>query len=71
VVLWLLGTLPGVGCALVFARSLAGQLYQVSLYSPATYVLPALVVGAAVMLASWIPARSARKLDLVAQIRPD
>jgi putative ABC transport system permease protein len=71
VVLWLLGTLLGVGCALVFARSLAGQLYQVSLYSPATYVLPALVVGAAVMLASWIPARGARKLDLVAQIRPE
>ena len=69
--LWALGTLVGVGCALVFARSLAAELYRVSLYSPATYVLPALVVGAAVMLASWIPARGARKLDLVAQIRPE
>jgi putative ABC transport system permease protein len=70
-VLWVLGSLVGVGCALIFARSLAAELYQVSLYSPATYVLPAVVVGAAVMLASWIPARGARKLDLVAQIRPE
>jgi putative ABC transport system permease protein len=69
--LWGLGTVVGVGCALIFARSLAAQLYRVSLYSPATYVVPALVVGAAVMLASWIPARGARKLDLVAQIRPE
>lgn len=69
--LWALGTVVGVGCALIFARSLAAQLYRVSLYSPATYAVPALVVGAAVMLASWIPARGARKLDLVAQIRSD
>jgi putative ABC transport system permease protein len=70
-VLWVLGTLLGVGCALVFARSLAAELYRVSLYSPATYAVPAGVVGLAVMLASWIPARGARKLDLVAQIRPE
>jgi putative ABC transport system permease protein len=69
--LWLLGTLAGVGCALMFARSLAAELYRVSLYSPASYALPAVVVGVAVMLASWIPARGARKLDLVAQIRPE
>lgn len=69
--LWGLGALVGVGCALLFARSLAAELYRVSLYSPAIYVLPAIVVGAAVMLASWIPARGARKLDLVAQIRPE
>jgi putative ABC transport system permease protein len=69
--LWVLGMLVGVGCALIFARSLAAELYRVSLYSPASYALPAIVVGAAVMLASWIPARGARKLDLVAQIRPE
>jgi putative ABC transport system permease protein len=69
--LWLLGALLGVGCALIFARSLAAELYRVSVFSPAAYALPAAVVGAAVMLASWIPARSARKLDLVAQIRPE
>jgi ABC-type antimicrobial peptide transport system permease subunit len=70
-ILWALGTLLGVGFALIFARSLAAELYQVSLYSPATYALPVIVVGAAVMLASWIPARGARKLDLIAQIRPE
>lgn len=69
--LWALGTLVGMGCALIFARSLAGELYRVSLFSPVTYALPAVVVGAAVMLASWIPARGARKLDLIAQIRPE
>jgi putative ABC transport system permease protein len=69
--LWLLGALLGVGCALVFARSLAAELYRVSLYSPANYAVPAVIVGVAVMLASWIPARGTRKLDLVAQIRPE
>jgi putative ABC transport system permease protein len=69
--LWVLGMVLGVGCALIFARSLAAELYRVSVYSPATYALPAVVVGVAVMLASWIPARGARKLDLVAQIRPE
>ena len=69
--LWVLGTLVGVGCALIFARSLAAELYRVSLFSPATYVVPAVVVGIAVMLASWIPARGARKLDVIAQIRPE
>lgn len=70
-VLWGLGTLVGVACALIFARSLAAELYRVSLYSPATYGLPAVVVGVAVMLASWIPARGARRNDLVTQIRPE
>jgi predicted permease len=69
--LWVLGALIGVGCALVFARSLAAELYRVSLYSPATYALPAVVVGVAVMLASWVPAHGARNPDLIAQIRPE
>ena len=69
--LWMLGALVGVGCALVFARSLAAELYRVSLFSPVSYALPAVIVGAAVMLASWLPARGARKLDLTAQIRPE
>lgn len=68
---WALGTAVGVGCALIFARSLTKELYQVSAFSPATYILPALAVGVAVMLASWIPARSTRKLNLIAQIRPE
>lgn len=69
--LWLLGAFVGVGCALIFARSLAAELYRVSLFSPATYVVPAVVMGAAVMLASWIPARGARKIDLITEIRPE
>jgi predicted permease len=69
--LWLLGTLVGVGCALIFARSLAAELYRVSVFSPAIYALPAVLVGAAVMLASWAPARGARRLDVIAQIRPE
>lgn len=69
--LWVLGTLVGVGCALAFAHSLATELYRASVFSAATYALPAVLVGAAVMLASWIPARGAKKLDLVSQIRPE
>ena len=70
-VLWALGSLVGIGCALVFAKGVAAELYRVSIFVPETYALPALVVGAAVMLASWVPARGARKLDIIAQIRPE
>lgn len=52
-------------------RSLVAELYRVSALSPASYVLPALEVGTAVMLASWIPARSARTLDLIVQTPPE
>ena len=69
--LWVLGSLVGVGCALVFARELAAQLYRVSIFSPGAYALPAVVVGVAVMLASWVPARGARKLEIIAQIQPE
>lgn len=69
--LWVLGALLGVGGAFAFATSIAADLYRVSVFSLATYALPAAVVGFAVMLASWIPARGARRLDLVAQIRPE
>src|SRR6185437_6244548 len=69
--LWLLGAFLGVGCALIFARSLASELYRVSLLSPATYAVPAVIMGAAVMLASWIPARGVRTLDLAGQIRSE
>jgi putative ABC transport system permease protein len=69
--LWALGTVIGVACAVIFARTLAADLYRVSLFSPVTYGLPAAVVAAAVMLASWIPARGAGRLDLAAQIRPE
>lgn len=69
--LWVLGVLVGSGCAFAFARSLAAELYGVTRYSPAVYGVPALVVGAAVMLASWIPAHGALNLDLVAQIRQE
>jgi predicted permease len=69
--LWALGALVGIACALIFARGLAAQLYRVSLLSPVTYGFPAAIVGAAVFLASWIPARGARKLDLIAQVRAE
>jgi hypothetical protein len=68
---WALGALLGVGCALVLAKDLAAELYRVRFFAAETDVLPAAMVGAAVMLAAWVPARAAPKLDVIAQIRPE
>ncbi len=69
--LWLLGSLVGADCVLISARGLAAELYRVSIFSPETYLPPAVAVGPAVVLAAWVAAGGARQLDIVAQIRPE
>lgn len=68
--LWLCGALLGVGFAFVFARFLQSELYKVSVLTPAAYLVPACVLGLVVAFASWLPARRARRLDLLSLLRP-
>ncbi|MGH8273335.1 MAG: FtsX-like permease family protein, partial [Gammaproteobacteria bacterium] len=70
VALWAFGAVIGIGLAFLFGRFLHGQLYGVSLLSPAAYIVPALVLGFVVALASWLPARRVRRTALAETLNP-
>ncbi|MGH8428026.1 MAG: ABC transporter permease [Gammaproteobacteria bacterium] len=70
IALWAAGAVFGVGLALLFGRFLRSQLYGVSLLSPAAYMVPALVLGLVVVLASWLPARRMRRTALAETLNP-
>lgn len=62
--LWVVGTVIGIGCAVVFGHLLRDELNGVSLLSPAAYIIPAIVLGAVAVFASWLPARRVRRTAL-------
>jgi putative ABC transport system permease protein len=69
VVLTILGLLTGLVGALVFGRLLASLLYRVSVYDPATLVMAPLLLFAVAVLACYLPARRAARIDPMAALR--
>jgi putative ABC transport system permease protein len=65
----LIGLVCGVAGALAAARALSSLLYGVTPTDPATLVCVSLVLGGVALLASYLPARRAAKVDPMAALR--
>jgi ABC-type antimicrobial peptide transport system permease subunit len=63
IVLVAIGLTMGVAAALVVTRVMAGMLYGVAPNDPATFIVVPLLLAAAALGASWLPARRAARVD--------
>jgi predicted permease len=68
-ILAVLGLVLGLAAALAVTRVLRTMLFEVATTDPLTYVAMAAVLGVAVLMASWIPARRAARVDPVIALR--
>jgi ABC-type antimicrobial peptide transport system permease subunit len=64
-----IGALTGILAALGLTRLVASFLYGVSPYDPLTYLGVAILIAAVTLLASYIPARRATKVDPMTALR--
>jgi len=64
-----LGALIGFFAAAALARLLSAQLFHVSAFDPATFVWTALVLAAVALLAAYIPAYRATRVDPMTALR--
>jgi putative ABC transport system permease protein len=67
----LVGLALGVGAALASTRLLGTLLYNVKAVDPAVFAVMSLVMSAIGMLASYMPARRASKVDPIESLRSD
>jgi len=64
-----IGACIGLVVSLIFSRLLKNQLFQVSAFDPLTFVATALVLIGAALLATYIPARRATRVDPMDALR--
>jgi predicted permease len=65
------GVVAGIAGALVLTRVMATVLYEVRSTDPATFATVVAVLLATALLASWLPARRALRIDPVQALRSD
>jgi predicted permease len=65
----LVGVAAGIAAAALLTRLMASLLYGVSLVDPLTYAAVALLLTAIALLASYLPARSAARIDPIDALR--
>jgi ABC-type lipoprotein release transport system permease subunit len=66
-----LGMVLGMATALAVGRFLRSLLFEVSVVDPRTLVAVPVLLAAMALLACWIPARRAVRMDPVAAIRAE
>lgn len=64
-----LGVVVGLSTALALGQLMQAVLFGVSAFDAATFIGVSLVLGAMTMLASWVPARRAMRVDPLVAIR--
>ncbi|HTG94591.1 MAG TPA: ABC transporter permease [Pyrinomonadaceae bacterium] len=68
-VLALVGVLIGAACAFAMTRLITGLLYDVSPTDSSTFVFVSMLVTVVALLACWLPARRATKVDPLVALR--
>jgi putative ABC transport system permease protein len=66
-----LGAALGLAGALIVTRVLQSMLFDLTPSDPATYVSIVVLLGVAAIVASWIPARRASRVDPVVALRSE
>jgi ABC-type antimicrobial peptide transport system permease subunit len=66
-----LGLVTGLVGAYAASRLLASQLYKVDAADPATYLGVAFLLAAVALLANWLPARRATRVDPLTALRSE
>ncbi len=65
------GIASGLACGILVTRLLEGLLFDIPSYDPLTYATVSLLITAVALLAAWIPARRASRLDPVLALRTE
>ena len=66
-----IGLVIGAAAALAATRAMAGLLFGIGASDPPTYVALALVLAAVALLACWLPARRAARVDPMVALRAE
>jgi putative ABC transport system permease protein len=64
-----IGLVIGIAVAMVFARLMESQLFEVTAIDPLTMVTMTFALMGAALLASWLPARRAVRTDPIVALR--
>lgn len=64
-----IGVVIGVGAALGLTRLMSGMIYGVKTWDPATFVAVVVVLSAVSLLATYVPARRASRVDPMVSLR--
>jgi putative ABC transport system permease protein len=67
--LCVVGLIVGLGGAIALARPLDGLLFGVPPHDPATYVIVTLTIGVICLVACWLPARQASRVNPIIVLR--